>query len=221
MQNRADPIPFILYEARPAGSVYRRVGKRCLDLVLVALSAPLSVPLILLLAAIVRLDGGPGFYRHRRVGRNGREFACCKIRTMVPNADAVLRRHLEDPALAEEWARSRKLRVDPRITRIGYWLRRSSLDELPQLFNVLRGDMSLVGPRPVVHEELARYGAARGAYLSVVPGLTGLWQVSGRNDLSYRDRIALDRLYAERLSFALDLRLIFRTVHAVVSGSGR
>ena len=144
------------------------------------------MPLLGVLAALVRADGGTVFYRHRRIGAGGRMFDCIKFRSMVLDADGVLRRVIaEDPAAAAEWAETQKLRDDPRITRIGRFLRRSSLDELPQLFNVLRGEMSLVGPRPIVQAEVARYGDDIEYYYAAKPGLTGLWQVSGRSDMSY------------------------------------
>jgi lipopolysaccharide/colanic/teichoic acid biosynthesis glycosyltransferase len=199
---------------------YRPV-KRGIDLVLGLLMAPLCILLVGLLWALVRLDGGPGFFGHVRVGRHGRAFRCWKIRTMVPDADRALARVLQsDPEVAAQWAAERKLRRDPRITRIGRFLRRSSLDELPQLLNVLRGDMSLVGPRPVTFEEIDLYGASRGAYLSVRPGLTGLWQVSGRNSLSYEARVSLDERYVTTMGLLTDVRILARTLGVVFRRTG-
>jgi exopolysaccharide production protein ExoY len=160
--------------------------------------------------------GGPVFYWQRRIGFRGRQFDCLKFRTMVSNADSALAAHLEaNPAAAREWAQRRKLAHDPRITRLGRLLRQSSIDELPQLVNVLKGDMSCVGPRPVVESELARYGRCRQEYMAARPGLTGAWQVSGRNRLNYRTRIALDRRYVRRWSLWRDIAIIVRTIPAI------
>lgn len=195
--------------------------KRGLDVTLGLCFSPLFLLLIALVWALVRLDGGPGFFGHVRVGRGGKCFKCWKIRTMVPNADLALRDVLRrDPNAAEEWARDRKLTRDPRITWVGGFLRRSSLDELPQLWNVLRGEMSLVGPRPITPEELPRYSVHRADYCSVRPGLTGLWQVSGRSELSYQDRVALDVSYLQNMSLASDLLILLKTVRVVFRRDG-
>lgn len=194
-------------------------GKRSLDIVVAAaVLAALVVPLVLLALAI-RLDGGPAIYRHRRLGRDG-EFDCLKLRTMRVDADAALAAHLAAcPVAAAEWEANRKLANDPRITPLGRFLRRTSIDELPQLWNVLRGEMSLVGPRPMVREEAVRYGAAISAYLSVRPGLTGLWQITARGG-EFTQRVALDREYAAARTLALDLAILVRTVPAVLHGRG-
>jgi exopolysaccharide production protein ExoY len=153
---------------------------------------------------------------HERVGFNGRRFKCLKFRTMAVDAQERLRRHLEvDANAAAEWAVSRKLRADPRITFIGAMLRKSSLDELPQLFNVLKGDMSIVGPRPITEEELNRYSDAISAYFACRPGITGLWQVSGRSSTTYQRRIVLDRYYASNWSMVLDAKIMIATIPAV------
>jgi lipopolysaccharide/colanic/teichoic acid biosynthesis glycosyltransferase len=166
-------------------------------------------------------EGGPIFYRHRRVGRGGVHFDCLKFRTMVVGADKVLKQVLaRNPELRREWMRSQKLRKDPRITRVGAFLRRTSLDELPQLWNVIRGDMSLVGPRPVVKEELPKYGRQVRHYLSVTPGVTGLWQVMGRNTTTYKRRVALDAYYARKQSLWLDVRILMKTLSVVIAGHG-
>jgi len=179
-------------------------------------------PLLLMLAALVKAsDGGRVLYGHRRIGRNGDEFRGLKFRTMVENGDAVLADYLaRNPQLRSEWEATRKLQEDPRVTRVGAVLRKLSLDELPQLFNILGGQMSIVGPRPVVEEELELYGAAADFYLATRPGLTGLWQVSGRNNVSYKARVAFDRHYVENWSFTFDLKIIARTVPAVLSSRG-
>jgi lipopolysaccharide/colanic/teichoic acid biosynthesis glycosyltransferase len=208
--------------AEPLRERLRPALKRALDLFgAAALLAALAVPLGLI-ALLVRADGGPALFAHRRVGRGGVPFRCLKFRTMVPDAEARLAALLEaDPAARAEWEATRKLRHDPRITRIGRFLRASSLDELPQLINVLRGEMSLVGPRPVPEAELAAcYGAAAEHYKAVRPGITGLWQVSGRNDTSYADRVALDVAYVTRPSLREDLRILLRTPAAVLFRRG-
>ena len=197
-------------------------GKSAFDRIAAVALLPLLAPVIALLWLLVRRDGGPGFYGHPRVGRGGHIFLCWKLRSMVPDAGARLADHLaRDPVAAAEWARSFKLSHDPRITRIGALLRRTSLDELPQIWNVLRGEMSLVGPRPVTPAEYASYGLSQLYYHRLRPGITGLWQVSGRNDIAYRARVALDVRYYWRASAALDLRIILATVGAVLKRTGR
>jgi lipopolysaccharide/colanic/teichoic acid biosynthesis glycosyltransferase len=178
-------------------------------------------PVMLALAWLIRRDGGPVTFEHYRVGCGGRLFRCIKFRTMRQDAERALREVLEgNPALLAEWHRDYKLSEDPRVTPFGRWLRRSSLDELPQLLNVLRGEMALVGPRPVTVAELRRYGPARWHYLSVPPGMTGLWQVSGRTTTSYERRIELDQLYVKNRSAWLDCKILARTVLVVLSGEG-
>jgi exopolysaccharide production protein ExoY len=180
------------------------------------------LPLMIGIALAIRAhDGGPVFFRHRRVGRNGKAFYCMKFRTMSVDAEARLKELLAtDPAARAEWARDFKLRHDPRVTPIGRFLRRSSLDELPQIFNLMRGEMNLVGPRPIVEAEIARYGWRYRHYCAVKPGITGLWQVSGRNDVSYRARVAMDSLYARRRCTLLDIRILAATLPAVLSKRG-
>lgn len=206
---------------RKRSGFYGRAGKRLFDLGLALLLLPVLAPVILVLCGVVRLDGGPGFFGHTRVGRGGRPFTCWKLRSMAADAEAQLQAHLAaDPAAAAEWARGRKLADDPRISRLGHVLRRTSLDELPQIWNVLKGEMSFVGPRPVVAAELARYGSSLSAYLVQTPGITGLWQVSGRNSLSYEERVALDAAYLARRSFCRDLAILGRTGAAVLRRTG-
>ena len=187
--------------------------KRSGDVVFSVAVLGLGSPLFLLLAVLVKLSSpGPVFYVQKRVGRGYRNFGCIKFRTMRPDADAVLAQVLErSPEMRAEFERDFKLRNDPRITPIGRFLRRSSLDELPQFLNVLRGEMSVVGPRPIVNKEIGRYGDYMDEVLAVRPGLTGLWQVSGRNNLSYPKRVRLDLAYARGRSFLLDLAIILRT----------
>jgi len=198
----------------PAGQLR---AKRALDVVfaLGALSIA-GIPMVLLGAAIRIASPGPALFRQTRVGRDGEHFACLKFRTMRLDADGLLEELLEsDPALAAEFEAGYKLRNDPRITRFGGVLRQSSIDELPQLINVLRGDMSLVGPRPLQPDETVRYGDVIDAVLSVRPGMTGLWQVSGRNDLSYEERIDIDGDYVDAWRFVDDLKILLRTIPAL------
>jgi Undecaprenyl-phosphate galactose phosphotransferase WbaP len=195
--------------------------KRAFDVVAALILAVGLSPFILPLMLIMACGSGPIIYAHRRIGQGGKLFGCFKFRTMVPNADNVLYELLErNPALKAEWLRDHKLRDDPRVTRIGSLLRRTSLDELPQLWNVLRGDMSMVGPRPIVREELLRYGRNTSVLLSVKPGITGLWQVSGRNNTDYRRRVAIDVYYVRNQSIALDVYILLKTVRVVLGRDG-
>jgi Undecaprenyl-phosphate galactose phosphotransferase WbaP len=196
--------------------------KRGLDLMGVLVGGLLLLPLLALIALLIRLDSsGPVGFAHERLGKDGRRFRALKFRTMVQNADEVLCQALkQDPALRAEWERDQKLRRDPRITRVGAWLRRTSLDELPQLWNVLVGEMSLVGPRPIVQAEVERYGDRFSLYAQVLPGMTGLWQVSGRNQTPYAQRVALDTYYVRNWSPWLDFYLLARTVWAVLWSDG-
>ena len=160
-------------------------------------------------------------FAHYRVGHDGKLFRCMKFRSMLRNSDQLLADLLhDDPQVRAEWDRDQKLANDPRVTAVGHFLRRTSLDELPQLLNVLRGEMSLVGPRPITLAELTRYGRVRWHYLSVRPGITGLWQVSGRNNTTYEERVALDRRYVEQRSVWLDLSILLKTVRVVVLREG-
>lgn len=178
-------------------------------------------PLMLIVGLLITLDGGPAVFGHRRIGTEGRDFTCWKFRSMVVNAPEVFEKLIESDAEARaEWEATRKLRNDPRITWIGRFLRRTSLDELPQLFNVLTGDMSLVGPRPIVQEEVARYHVCFPFYTRCRPGLTGLWQVSGRNDVDYGRRVQLDTAYLLGWSLWGDIRILLRTVGVMLSGKG-
>lgn len=198
-------------------------SKRVLDLALVLLSAPLWVPLLIVLAMAVRLESkGSPWFGHRRIGYGGHEFTMWKLRTMVIDSSQVLQAYLDDhPAARQEWTATQKLKFDPRITRVGHWLRRFSLDELPQVLNVMMGSMSLVGPRPIYDPvERNRWGSRFQVYEQARPGLTGLWQVSGRNDTTYEERIALDMHYIQSWTLSQDLTIIARTLGAVLSGRG-
>jgi lipopolysaccharide/colanic/teichoic acid biosynthesis glycosyltransferase len=195
---------------------------RVLDVALATLGVIILAPLLVVLALAIWLqDGGSPIFAHRRLGRHGLPFPCLKFRTMVVDSDVRLRELLaNDVEAAREWNRDHKLRNDPRITALGRILRKTSLDELPQLFNVIAGQMNLVGPRPIVAGEVVRYGRYFTNYCQVRPGITGLWQVSGRNDVSYRRRVALDTVYSRKQSFAVDMFILTRTVPAVLSARG-
>jgi exopolysaccharide production protein ExoY len=197
------------------------VAKRLLDVIGAVILGLVFAPLMLVIILLMRKGDGSVIYRHWRVGRGGQMFSCLKFRTMVPEADEVLRDLLQsDPELRAEWARDHKLRHDPRVTPVGRFLRRTSLDELPQLLNVLRGEMSLVGPRPVIREELLRYGRAVNTYLAARPGITGLWQVTGRNNTDYRRRVVLDTYYVRNQNLLLDLYILVKTTGVVLGGNG-
>lgn len=203
---------------RPLGGFRKRV----FDMVGAASLLILFSPLFLLIALSVKLDDrGPIFFGHRRIGHDGKPFLCLKFRTMVTDGDARLAAYLaENPLARAEWTRNRKLRNDVRVTPMGRVLRKLSLDELPQLLNVLRGDMSLVGPRPIMDEEMPLYGDRGSYYLRSRPGLTGKWQVSGRSDTTYEERVRLDSYYVEHWSFSGDIWIILKTIPVVLLAKG-
>jgi lipopolysaccharide/colanic/teichoic acid biosynthesis glycosyltransferase len=205
----------------PSGArVYRAIGKRVLDLALVTLMAPFALPLIGLAALLLWIEGGAPFYRQERLGKGRKTFQILKLRTMVRDADEMLERLLAtNPALHSEWQKTQKLKCDPRITRVGAFLRKTSLDELPQLWNVLLGEMSLVGPRPMLPEQLPLYGDAR-HYFALKPGITGTWQVSERNESTFAARAALDAEYDGTLSLGEDAKILWRTIGAVAKRTG-
>jgi lipopolysaccharide/colanic/teichoic acid biosynthesis glycosyltransferase len=210
-------------KSAPRSELFRyRVFKRLMDVALIALASPILVPLLLALALAVRLTSpGPILFSHRRICKSGAFFSMWKFRTMCVNGTEVLERYLaEHPEARQEWNRTHKLRFDPRVTPIGRLLRKLSLDELPQVWNVITGRMSLVGPRPIVAAEVEKYGACFDCYTSVKPGLTGLWQVSGRSTLSYEQRVKLDCEYARRWSLLGDLRILAVTLRAVIDQEG-
>jgi Undecaprenyl-phosphate galactose phosphotransferase WbaP len=196
--------------------------KRALDLVVVFTALCMSLPLMVFIAVGIKLTSrGPIFFGHTRIGRHGRTFKAWKFRTMHPNGDAILREYLQRVVAAQvEWEADRKLKNDPRVTGFGRFLRKFSLDELPQMWNVFRGDMSIVGPRPIVQSEVALYGDVYRLYTTVKPGITGLWQVSGRNDIGYDDRVRLDQFYIRHWSPWLDVYILAKTVTALLSRDG-
>lgn len=196
--------------------------KRTLDVVLATSALVFIAPLLLVIALLIRLqDGGPALFVQSRVGRDGKMFSCFKFRSMTINADERLRELIAtNPSARMEWEATQKLRNDPRITRLGHFLRKSSLDELPQLLNIIRGEMSIVGPRPIVEAEIAKYGAYFDYYTSSKPGLTGLWQVSGRSNTSYAERVQLDVRYAREWTVMGDIRIIAMTIPAILTSRG-
>lgn len=212
----------VLPDTRKIGKASEGLSlKRCVDVVGAMLALIFFAPTMIIIYALLMVSGGSPIFAHLRVGKNGELFLCYKFRSMVNDASKVLAEYLESNAAArEEWDRTFKLTCDPRISRIGNFLRRTSMDELPQLFNVLRGEMSLVGPRPIVPSEIVRYSDKIRAYYRCRPGITGLWQVSGRNDVTYDKRVQLDVVYARKQSIWLDVAILFRTVRVVIGGRG-
>lgn len=205
--------------AEKGGGIYRRVFKRVIDVAAILAAAPVVVPVVGVLAAIVACEGGKPFYSQSRVGRGGRPFRMWKLRTMVTDADQRMVDYLAtNPEAREEWDLTQKLRNDPRVTRFGIFLRRTSLDELPQLWNVLKGDMSLVGPRPMMLNQQAIYPGT--AYYRLRPGVTGYWQTAGRNRTSFEARAGYDAAYEADLRLVTDLRLLWRTLAVVLRGTG-
>jgi len=203
-------------------NAWARRAKRTLDLFGVVVGGLLISPLLLIMVVLIKLDSpGPVFYRQQRLGSESKHFRCWKFRTMRADAESLLTDVLQsNTELRSEWERNQKLRRDPRITRIGRFLRKTSLDELPQLWNVLRGEMSLVGPRPIVDAEVSKYGNVYELYQRVTPGITGLWQTSGRSDTGYEERVAMDAYYVRNWSVWLDIVLLARTIGSVISSRG-
>jgi exopolysaccharide production protein ExoY len=198
---------------------YRRVGKRLLDVVFVLAASPAVLFILMFATLAVAADGGKPFYTQPRIGKNGKVFRMWKLRSMVPNAEQALEKHLSsDLEAAKEWAVYQKLKKDPRITRVGRLIRKTSLDELPQLWNVLRGDMSIVGPRPMMVDQVVLYPGT--AYYALRPGVTGSWQVSERNNSTFEDRARFDSDYLRELSLWTDTKILFKTIPAVLKSTG-
>lgn len=212
------PVSFLpnldLVCVSPTGGLLKRI----FDIVIAVFLLGLVAPVLFIISVLIYLSSGrPIIFAHERVGFQGATFKCYKFRTMVNNADERLEAYLRQfPDAKDEWNRFHKLKYDPRVTALGRFLRKSSVDELPQLINVLRGDMSCVGPRPVTKKELARYRNAAKQYIKVRPGITGLWQVSGRSNMSYENRIILDSIYVKRWTVGLDVKILVKTIPAVV-----
>lgn len=212
-------VPVATRVLPPSGGIYGRFFKRFLDVAVILLAAPFILPLILLLVVTVARDGGRPFYTQMRVGRHGRAFRMWKLRTMVTDADERLELYLQsNPHARAEWDETQKLKCDPRITPVGRFLRRASLDELPQLWNVLIGDMSLVGPRPMMLNQQALYPGQ--SYFQLRPGITGYWQTAGRNKTTFEARVGFDDDYARDVSLMTDLRVLMRTVGVVLKCTG-
>lgn len=216
------------YDARtkarilPVKNLYRGGGKRCMDVSLSLALLPIILPVIAILCILNALSIGAPLFRHTRVGKDGRPFNCWKLRTMPSDSDQVLKTYLANtPSAADEWSKTQKLTNDPRVTPFGRFLRRSSLDELPQIWNVFRGDMSFVGPRPVTQGELHHYGVVAREYLSVRPGVTGVWQVYGRGNGCYKERVQMDRLYCRAISAHQDVQLIAMTALVLLKVTGK
>lgn len=216
------PEPQSLAVERPGETHRLHSGaKRVFDFTAALTLLIMLSPVLGVIAILVMRDGGPCVFGHTRIGIGGVKFKCLKFRSMVVNADVVLKELLErDPEARAEWDRDFKLKNDIRVTKIGHVIRHTSIDELPQLWNVVRGDMSLVGPRPVIEKELERYGDEAAYYLRAKPGITGLWQVSGRNDIDYATRVALDVAYVRNWSFVSDIVILLKTVKVVLRGHG-
>ncbi len=204
--------------ARP----YYRLVKRIFDLVVTLCGLVVVLPIGLIIAALIYIDNpGPVLFAHRRVGKHGKEFPCYKFRSMIVGAEDVLKNYLaNNPEAREEWERDFKLKDDPRITKIGHFLRKTSLDELPQLLNVLKGEMSLVGPRPIIKKEIEKYGSYINDFFLVPPGITGVWQVSGRSDTTYEERVQMDSWYVHNWSVWIDIVYLVRTVGVVLMRKG-
>lgn len=218
----ADPAFEAARQGLPIAGFRYNTLKPLIDLGLVLLSLPIALPLGLVVAALVRISSrGPVLYRHRRIGRYQKPIDVWKFRTMYEDSDSLLEQHLSSNAKArEEWVRTHKLRNDPRVTPIGHLLRKTSLDEIPQLLNVLAGEMSLVGPRPIVDEEQPKYGNHFRTYTYVMPGITGLWQVSGRCDVDYPERVRMDVEYVQRWSLWMEMKILVKTVRVILHRKG-
>lgn len=206
------------YEHSNKKKIYIKV-KRVFDIILSIIALVLLSPVFLIISIAIKLDSkGNAIFKHKRIGKNGKEIYIYKFRTMVENAEEVMRNFT--PEQMKEFKENYKLENDPRITKIGDFLRKSSLDELPQLINILKGDLSIIGPRPIIEEELERYGRNKSTLLSVTPGLTGYWAANGRSCTSYEERMKMELYYAENISFKLDMKVFLKTVVSVIKRQG-
>ena len=213
---------YAVHSGLPISSFQYRVLKPLIDLSIVFLALPVALPLGLLIAAMIRLTSkGSPIYRHRRIGQFDQPLDVWKFRTMYEDSDHVLEQHFSSsPGARQEWEQTQKLRDDPRVTPIGRLLRKTSMDEIPQLLNVLAGNMSIVGPRPIVDEERAKYGKYFTTYTHALPGITGLWQVSGRCDVNYPERVLLDVQYVEQWNFWMETKILLKTVFVIMHSKG-
>lgn len=218
VDNNILSIPSKEYEHSSPKKIYIRV-KRTLDIILSIIALVLLSPVFLIISIAIKLDSkGKVIFKHKRIGKNGKEIYIYKFRTMVENAQEVMKTFT--PEQMKEFKENYKLANDPRITKVGNFLRKSSLDELPQLLNILKGDLSIIGPRPIIEEELERYGEKKTLFLSVTPGLTGYWAANGRSCTSYEDRMKMELYYVENISFKLDMKVFFKTVISVIKRQG-
>lgn len=218
VDNNILSIPSKEYEHSSPKKIYIRV-KRTLDIILSIIALVLLSPVFLIISIAIKLDSkGKVIFKHKRIGKNGKEIYIYKFRTMVENAQEVMKTFT--PEQMKEFKENYKLANDPRITKVGNFLRKSSLDELPQLLNILKGDLSIIGPRPIIEEELERYGEKKSTFLSVTPGLTGYWAANGRSCTSYEDRMKMELYYVENISFKLDMKVFFKTVISVIKRQG-
>ena len=193
--------------------------KRILDVIISSIGLILLLPVFLILAIIIKIDSkGPIIYAHKRIGKNGKEIKIYKFRTMYKNANEMIKDFTEEQM--EEWKTNFKLKNDPRVTKVGNILRKTSLDELPQIINIIKGELSIIGPRPVVEEELEKYGSNKNKFLSITPGLTGFWQANGRSDTTYEQRMQMELYYVDNYNFKLDCQIFFKTFSAVLKKEG-
>ena len=193
--------------------------KRIIDIIIGVIGLIICLPIFVIIGIIIKIDSkGPIFFKHKRIGKHGKKIEIYKFRTMIDNAEEAMKNFTEEQK--KEFAENFKLENDPRVTRVGKILRKTSLDELPQIINILKGEMSIIGPRPIVKSELEKYGNNQGKFLSVAPGLTGYWAANGRSDVSYEERMALELYYVENRSLILDLKIFFKTILSVLKGRG-
>lgn len=193
--------------------------KRIIDIIIGVIGLIICLPIFVIIGIIIKIDSkGPIFFKHKRIGKHGKKIEIYKFRTMIDNAEEAMKNFTEEQK--KEFAENFKLENDPRVTRVGKILRKTSLDELPQIINILKGEMSIIGPRPIVKSELEKYGSNQGKFLSVAPGLTGYWAANGRSDVSYEERMALELYYVENRSLILDLKIFFKTIWSVLKGKG-
>lgn len=200
------------------GKIYRGF-KRIVDIVLGCIGLVLLSPVFLILAICIKIDSkGPVIFAHKRIGKNGKEFNMYKFRSMYENAEEMIENFSEEQK--REWQENFKLENDPRITRVGKFLRKTSLDELPQIINIIKGDLSIIGPRPIVDEELEKYGKNKDKFLSITPGLTGYWQANGRSNTTYEERMQMELYYIDNQSLLLDIKIFFKTIVSVIKKEG-
>ena len=203
-------------------NIYKKIYigiKRVIDILISAIGMVLLLPVFLIISTIIRIDSkGPVFFVHKRIGKDGKEFGIYKFRTMVYNAEDLIKEFTEEQQ--KEFRECYKLQHDPRVTKIGKFLRKTSLDELPQILNILKGDLSIIGPRPVIEEELEKYGKYKEKFVSVKPGLTGYWAANGRSDTTYAERVQMELYYIDHMSLKLDIQIFFKTIIAVIKKEG-